>query len=39
MAEDEVVATSFTVWTTPNEVESVNTAIVYGGIRMYLKTE
>ena len=31
--------TSFTVWVTPEEVENINTAVVYGGIHMYLKTE
>ena len=35
ITDDEGVATSFTVW----EVESINTAVVYGGIQMYLKTE
>lgn len=37
--DDEGVATSFTVWVTPEEVEQINTAVVYGGIQMYLKTE
>lgn len=39
ITEDDEVATSFTVWVTPEEVESINTAVVYGGIQMYLKTE
>lgn len=39
ITEDDGVATSFTVWVTPKEVESINTAVVYGGIQMYLKTE
>ena len=39
ITDDEGVATSFTVWVTPEEVESINTAVVYGGIQMYLKTE
>lgn len=33
------VATSFTVWVTPKEVESVNFAVVYGKVQIYLKTE
>lgn len=39
ITDDEGVATSFTVWVTPEEVESINTAVVYGGIQMYLKTK
>ena len=39
ITEADQVATSFTVWVTPDEVESVNTAIVYGGIQVYQKTE
>lgn len=39
ITEDDEVATSFTVWVTPEEVDSINTAVVYGGIQMYLKTE
>lgn len=39
ITEDDGVATSFTVWVTPEEVESINTAVVYGGIQMYLKNE
>lgn len=39
ITEDDGVATSFTVWVTPEEVENINTAVVYGGIQMYLKTE
>lgn len=35
----EEVATSFTIWVTPEEVESINLAVVYGGVQMYLKTE
>lgn len=39
ITEDDEVATSITVWVTPEEVDSINTAVVYGGIQMYLKTE
>ena len=39
ITDDEGVATSFTVWVTSDEVESINTAVIYGGIQMYLKTE
>lgn len=39
ITEDDEVATNFTVWVTPEEVESINTAVVYCGIQMYLKTE
>ena len=39
VTEDSQVATSFTVWVTPEEVESLNTAIVYGGVQMYLKVK
>ena len=39
ITDDEGVATSFTVWVTPEEVERINTAVVYGGIQMYLKTK
>lgn len=39
ITEDDEVATNFTVWVTPEEVESINTAVVYGGIQMYWKTE
>lgn len=39
ITEDDEVATSFTVWVTPEEVESINTVVVYGGIQMYLKME
>ena len=37
-SKDET-ATAFTVYVTPDEVESLNTAICYGGIQMYLITE
>lgn len=39
ITDDEGVSTSFTIWVTPEEVESINTVVVYGGIQMYLKTE
>ncbi|HCQ5592658.1 TPA: hypothetical protein OLX96_002605 [Clostridioides difficile] len=39
ITDDEGVATSFTVWVTSDEVQQINTAVVYGGIQMYLKTE
>ena len=39
ITEDDEVATSFTVWVTPEEVDNINTSVVYGGIQMYLKTE
>ena len=39
IVDDEGVATSFTVWVTPEEVQQINTAVVYGGIQMYLKME
>lgn len=39
ITDEEGVATFFTVWVTPEEVNSINTAITYGGIQMYLKTE
>ena len=39
ITDDEGVATSFTIWVTPEEVNQINTAVVYGGIQMYLKTE
>ena len=39
IVDDEGVATSFTVWVTPEEVQQINTAISVGGIQMYLKTE
>lgn len=35
----EEIATSFTVYVTKEEVESINLAIVYGGVQMYLVTE
>ena len=35
----EETATAFTVYVTPEEVESLNMAVCYGGIQMYLKTE
>ena len=39
VTELDGIATSFTVWVTPDEVESLNLAVVYGGVQMYLKTE
>ena len=35
----EEIATAFTVFVTPEEVESINLAVVYGKIQIYLKTE
>lgn len=37
ITEDDEVATSFTVYVTPEEVESVNMAVVNGGIQIYKK--
>ena len=39
ITDPEGVAVSFTVWVTPEEVEQVNLAVVYGGVQIYLKTE
>lgn len=39
ITEPAGVATSFTVWVTPEEVENVNLAVVYGKVQIYLKTE
>ena len=39
ITEPDGVATSFTVWVTPEEVDQVNLAVVYGGVQIYLKTE
>lgn len=39
ITEPDGIATAFTVWVTPEEVESLNLAVVYGGVQMYLKTE
>jgi len=39
ITEPDGVATSFTVWVTPEEVESINLAVVYGKVQIYLKTE
>lgn len=39
ITELDGVATSFTVWVTPEEVENINLAVVYGGVQMYLKME
>ena len=39
VTEPDGIATSFTVWITPDEVENLNLAVVYGGVQMYLKTE
>ncbi|MDD3138856.1 MAG: hypothetical protein PHX08_07790 [Lachnospiraceae bacterium] len=36
VSEPEEIATSFTVYVTPEEVEKINLAVVYGGIQMYL---
>lgn len=35
----EEIATSFTVYVTPEEVENINLAVVYGKVQMYLVTE
>ncbi len=39
ITEDDEVATSFTVYVTPDEVESINTAVVNNGIQLYKKPE
>lgn len=39
ITEPDEVATSFTVWVTSEKVESVNLAVVYGKVQIYLKTE
>ena len=39
VTEPEGIATSFTVYVTPNEVESINQAVVFGGVQMYLKVD
>ena len=39
ITEPKGIATSFTVWVTPKEVEKLNLAVVHGGVQMYLKTE
>ena len=39
ITEPDGVATSFTVWVTPDEVEKVNLAVVYGKVQIYLKTK
>lgn len=39
ITEPDWVAISFTVWVTPEEVENINLAVVYGGVQMYLKME
>ncbi|BCJ97582.1 hypothetical protein [Anaerocolumna chitinilytica] len=39
VGEPKEIETSFTVYVTPEEVENINLAVVYGGIQMYLKTE
>ena len=39
ITEPNGVVTSFTVWVTPEKVENINLAVVYGGVQMYLKTE
>lgn len=39
ITEPDGIATAFTVWVTPEEVENLNLAVVYGGVQMYLKTE
>jgi hypothetical protein len=37
ITEDSEVATSFTVYVTPEEVESVNMAVVNGNVQLYKK--
>lgn len=39
ITEDSEVATSFTVYVTPEEVECVNMAVVNGGIQLYKKAD
>ena len=39
VTEPDGIATSFTVYVTPEEVENINLAVVYGGIQMYLMVE
>ena len=39
ITKPDEVATSFTVWVTSEKVESVNLAVVYGKVQIYLKTE
>lgn len=39
VSEPEEIGTSFTVYVTPEEVQNINLAVVYGGIQMYLLTE
>lgn len=39
VTEPEGIATAFTVYVTPEEVENINLAVVYGKIQMYLVTE
>lgn len=39
ITEDSEVATSFTVYVTPEEVECVNMEVVNGGIQLYQKSE
>ena len=39
ITEPDEVATSFTVLVTSEKVESVNLAVVYGKVQIYLKTE
>lgn len=39
ISTDEEIATSFTVYVTEEEVESINLAVVYGGVQMYLVVE
>lgn len=36
VSELDGIATSFTVYVTPEEVEPINLAVVYGGVQMYL---
>lgn len=39
VSEPDGIATSFTVYVTPEEVEPINLAVVYGGVQMYLIAE
>lgn len=39
ISTDEEIATAFTVYVTPEEVEQMNMAVCFGHIQMYLKTE
>lgn len=39
VSEPEGIATSFTVYVTPEEVEQISLAVVYGEVQMYLVKE